>query len=116
MAAGSARGARGREVPIAERADGPYQPRRPEREFAGGGFTEPRGSRVGFRELFVGCHQDGRPKYAGEDGTGFARCTLLEPRGRLDPLRVPRWPFDGPVRAGARGTEPKPAARIAFTE
>ncbi|MEU7057938.1 non-homologous end-joining DNA ligase [Streptomyces sp. NPDC046197] len=119
--------AHGGEGLIAKRADSSYRPGRSGdwlklkceqgQEFVVGAFTEPAGSRVGLDALLLGYYADGRLRYAGKVGTGFDRRTLLSPRERLDALRVPERPFDGPVReARARWVRPEPVAQVAFTE
>jgi DNA ligase D-like protein (predicted ligase) len=78
--------ARGDEGVIAKLADARYAGRRStdwlkfkcvaEQEFVIGGYTTPRGSRVGLGALLVGYHQDGDLVYAGKVGTGFDDATL----------------------------------------
>src|SRR6266581_2903793 len=57
-------------------------------EFVVGGFTDPRGSRVGFGALLVGYYEQADLVFAGKVGTGFDRHMLLDLRGRLDGLEV----------------------------
>jgi len=75
---------------IAKRADSPYRPGRNRdwlkfkclngQEFVIGGYTDPRGSRVGFGALLLGYYDvDGRLRYAGKVGTGFDGCTGSSP-------------------------------------
>jgi DNA ligase D-like protein (predicted ligase) len=47
-----------------------------QQEFVIGGFSEPKGSRIGFGSLLLGYYKDGKFKYAGEVGTGFDNETL----------------------------------------
>ena len=72
---------------IAKRVDSPYRPGRNRdwlkfkclngQEFVIGGYTDPRGSRVGFGALLLGYYRaDRRLHYAGKVGTGFDRRTL----------------------------------------
>jgi ATP-dependent DNA ligase len=77
-------------------------------EFVVGGFTDPRGARVGLGALLVGYYAprlgSGRPEhgskgegddfvFAGKLGTGFDTKLLLELRARLDALTVEKPPF-----------------------
>ena len=78
---------------IAMRADSPYVQRRStdwlkfkcvnRQEFVIGGFTDPRGSRVGFGALLVGYYENGQLRYAGKVGTGYDTHTLLELGAKL---------------------------------
>jgi bifunctional non-homologous end joining protein LigD len=54
-----------------------------EQEFVIGGYTEPRGSRIGFGALLLGYYRGGRLVYAGKVGTGFDRATLRRLRQKL---------------------------------
>ena len=47
-----------------------------EQEFVVGGFTDPKGHRVGFGALLVGYYKAGKLVYAGKVGTGFDDETL----------------------------------------
>ena len=42
-----------------------------EQEFVIGGYTDPRGSRIGFGALLLGYYQGRKLVYAGKVGTGF---------------------------------------------
>ncbi|MGX2998742.1 non-homologous end-joining DNA ligase [Streptomyces sp. JNUCC 64] len=119
--------ARGWEGLIAKRADSHYQPRRSAdwlklkcargQEFVIGGFTEPTGGRAGFGALLLGTYADGALRYAGKVGTGFPERTLVTLRARLEALRVPGSPFDGPVaERRARWVAPELVAQVAFAE
>lgn len=119
--------ARGWEGLIAKRAGSRYQPRRsPDwlklkcslgQEFVVGGWTEPRGSRVGFGALLLGYYEGDKLRYAGKVGTGFDRRTLLALHARLAELRTPTSPFSDRVpEPGARWAEPRLVVQIAFTE
>jgi bifunctional non-homologous end joining protein LigD len=120
---------RGWEGLVAKRADSPYTGRRStdwlklrcsnRQEMVIGGFTDPRGSRVGFGALLVGHHDDGgRLVYAGKVGTGYDTSTLRGLRGRLDALEQPRSPFlHGEGReAGVHWVRPELVAEVEFTE
>ena len=62
-------------------------------EFVVGGFTDPRGARVGLGALLVGYYDRTDFAFAGKVGTGFDTALLLELRKRLDPLAVDNAPF-----------------------
>jgi bifunctional non-homologous end joining protein LigD len=90
-------------------------------EFVIGGFTDPKGSRVGLGALLVGYYSDdGRSLiYAGKVGTGYSRPMLLELRRQLEPLEQGRSPFDQgdpPRGAGVHWVSPALVAEIAFAE
>jgi DNA ligase D-like protein (predicted ligase) len=114
---------------IAKRADAPYQGRRShdwlklkcvaEQEFVIGGYTEPRGSRVGLGALLIGYHDDqGRLRYAGKVGTGYTRAVLVELVERLSALEQDRSPFEvgTPPRAGVHWVRPELVAQVGFAE
>jgi bifunctional non-homologous end joining protein LigD len=90
-------------------------------EFVIGGFTDPKGSRVGFGALLVGYYSDdGRSLvYAGKVGTGYTRTMLLDLRRRLDALQQDRSPFDQgdpPPGVDIHWVKPVLVAEIAFAE
>ena len=90
-------------------------------EFVIGGFTDPKGSRVGLGALLVGYYSDdGRSLvYAGKVGTGFTHPLLLDLRQRLDALQQERSPFDQgdpPRGADVHWVTPALVAEIAFAE
>jgi len=88
-------------------------------EFVVVGFTEPRGSRVGFGALLLAVHdQAGALRYAGKVGTGFSDATLHELRQRLAQLARARPPVIDARRAerGARWVEPRLVAEVEFSE
>jgi bifunctional non-homologous end joining protein LigD len=89
-----------------------------EQEFVGGGYTEPRGSRIGFGALLLGFYCGRRLVYGGKVGTGFDRAMLQRLRKKLAALTTPISPFDGQglPRSGVHWVKPKLVAQIAFTE
>jgi len=122
---------RGQEGIIGKRLNGPYVPGRSRdwvkikclnrQEFVIGGFTEPKGSRVGLGALLVGYYEPGGRTlvYAGKVGTGFDRETLLDLRSRLERLEQRRSPFEKgepPRGPDVHWVEPKLVAEIGFTE
>jgi bifunctional non-homologous end joining protein LigD len=120
--------ARGWEGLIAKRLDAPYTGRRSndwlklkcslEQEFVVGGFTDPKGSRVGFGALLLGYQEGGGLRYAGEVGTGFDRATLLELDARLRALETDVSPFADLVRRpkGVHWVRPEMVAQVGFSE
>jgi bifunctional non-homologous end joining protein LigD len=113
---------------IAKRADSPYTPGRSadwlkfkcsnRQEFVIAGFTEPKGSRVGFGALLLGYYDNGDFRYAGKVGTGFDNALLEELRGRMEQLQRDTPPFsrDEPNGRSARWVEPRLVAEVGFTE
>jgi DNA ligase D-like protein (predicted ligase) len=119
--------AHGWEGVIAKRADAPYRPGRStdwlkfkcvkDQEFVVGGFTEPRGSRIGFGALLVGYYDDGRLRYAGKVGTGYSEATLRKLSAALGELERGRSPFSEPVpERGPRWVEPTLVVAVRFSE
>jgi bifunctional non-homologous end joining protein LigD len=88
-------------------------------ELVVGGFTDPRGSRVGLGALLVGYFDAADFVFAGKVGTGFDRALLRELRARLDKLEIPRPPFTRAVglpRLGAHWVEPEIVIQVGFIE
>jgi bifunctional non-homologous end joining protein LigD len=119
---------RGDEGVIAKLGDGEYEGRRStnwlkfkcvrDQEFVIGGYTPPKGSRVGLGALLLGYHDDGDFVYAGKVGTGFDDATLRSLRDQLSAIERDDAPFSrGLVReAGARWVQPKLVAQVGFSE
>jgi DNA ligase D-like protein (predicted ligase) len=140
---------RGWEGVIAKRADAPYTHARSKdwlkfkcaagQEFVVGGFTDPKGSRVGIGALLVGYFDGPRPEatavesdpgagaplvYAGKVGTGFDRTALLDLERRLRGLERPTSPFASLAGVGLRDAaaaivhwaEPRLVVQVAFSE
>ena len=88
---------------IAKREDSLYENRRSphwlkmkceaSQELVVGGFTAPKGSRVGLGALLVGYFEGEDFVFAGRVGTGFTEKLLTDLRSRLDAIEVPRSPF-----------------------
>ena len=120
---------KGWEGVIAKRADSPYVHHRStdwlkfkcvnQQELVIGGYTEPKGSRIGFGALLLGYFEDDELRYAGKVGTGFDE-ELLESLGeKLESLERKRCPFAEPPQDAGQGTHwvtPKLVGEIAFTE
>jgi ATP-dependent DNA ligase len=120
--------AEGWEGVIAKRRDSLYEHRRSphwlkmkceaSQELVVGGFTEPKGSRVGLGALLVGYYDGDNFVYAGRVGTGFDTQLLTELRARLEPLIIPKPPFtsgDNLPRDG-RWVKPEVVVQVAFME
>ena len=121
--------AQGWEGVIAKRRDSKYEHRRSpywvkmkceaSQELVVGGFTDPRGSRVGLGALLVG-HWDGDDfVFAGRVGTGFDTRLLEQLRARLDAIEIPKPPFTratGLPRLRAHWVRPEIVVQVAFIE
>ncbi|HEY7045634.1 MAG TPA: non-homologous end-joining DNA ligase [Jatrophihabitantaceae bacterium] len=119
---------RGDEGVIAKRAASKYEGRRSanwlkfkcvrDQEFVIGGYTTPKGSRVGLGALLVGYHDGGDLVYAGKVGTGFDEATLRRLHDRLAAAEQDTPPFTrGRVREPeARWVRPTLVAQIGFSE
>jgi bifunctional non-homologous end joining protein LigD len=122
-------GREGWEGVIAKRRDSRYEPRRSPhwlkmkceitQKFVVGGFTDPRGSRVGLGALLIGHFDGGGLVFAGKVGTGLDTAMLRSLRARLDALAIDRPPFDRAVglpRLHAHWTRPEVMVEVAFIE
>jgi ATP-dependent DNA ligase len=87
-------------------------------ELVVGGFTEPKGSRVGLGALLVGYYDGEEFVYAGRVGTGLDTQLLTDLRRRFEPLIIPKPPFtsgDNLPRDG-RWVKPEVVVQVAFME
>jgi bifunctional non-homologous end joining protein LigD len=114
---------------IAKRRDSPYEHRRSPhwlkmkceatQELVVGGFTDPRGKRVGLGALLVGYYDGDDLVFAGKVGTGFDTQMLLDLRRRLDAIEIAKTPFTratGLPRLGAHWVRPEVVVQVAFIE
>jgi ATP-dependent DNA ligase len=114
---------------VAKRRDSPYEHRRSPhwlkmkceatQELVLGGFTDPRGKRVGLGALLVGYFEGEDFVFAGKVGTGLDTKRLLELRARLDGLEIAAPPFTraaGLPRLGAHWVRPAVVVQVAFIE
>lgn len=121
--------AEGWEGVIAKRLDSVYEHKRSKhwlkmkcelaRDFVVGGFTDPRGARVGLGALLVGCFEGEDFVFAGKVGTGFDTDLLNELRTRLDALEVEKTPFTkatGLPRLRQHWVKPRIVVHVAFIE
>jgi bifunctional non-homologous end joining protein LigD len=120
--------AQGWEGVVAKRAASPYVSRRSRdwlkikcvqrQELVVGGFTEPKGTRVGLGALLVGYYDDGELRYAGKVGTGFSQRVLRSLRDHLDGLAQPQSPFaeDRIPERDPHWVRPELVAEVSFSE
>ncbi len=118
----------GLEGVIGKRRDAPYVSRRSpawiklkcgkRQEFVIGGYTDPRGARVGLGALLLGVHGDGQLRFAGSVGTGFDDRTLSELKTKLDALASTERPFapNADLPRGAHWVRPELLAEVSFGE
>lgn len=119
---------RGLEGLIGKRADAPYASTRSatwiklkctrRQEFVVGGYTDPKGSRVGFGSLLLGVHDAaGNLVYSGSVGTGFDDKLLRSLLAKLKALGTDKDPFhDRPRDVKGHWVRPKLVAEVAFSE
>jgi ATP-dependent DNA ligase len=82
-----------------------------------GGYTDPKGERIGFGALLVGYYDAGKLIYAGKAGTGYDTTTLRRLGKQLSQLENTHCPFaDAAVRGHIHWTKPQLVAQIAFAE
>ncbi len=119
--------AHGGEGLIAKRAAARYQKGRSrdwlkmkcvrEQEFVVGGWTDPRGSRVGVGALLLGYWEDGELRYAGKVGTGLDDFTLRMLLRELERRRRGSSPFAGPPpERRAHWAEPELVVQVGYGE
>jgi bifunctional non-homologous end joining protein LigD len=113
---------------IAKRSDSLYEHRRSPhwlkmkceatQELVIGGFTEPRGSRVGLGALLVGYFKGEDFCFAGRVGTGFSAKLLVDLRTRLDALELSQTPFTDAIGLPRRAhwVRPEIVVQVAFME
>lgn len=89
-----------------------------EQELVIGGYSDPKGTRIGFGALLLGYYEGGKLKYAGEVGTGFNQQMLEGLHRRLSRLERAEPPFESDrlPRSGVHWVRPSLVAEIAFTE
>jgi bifunctional non-homologous end joining protein LigD len=121
--------AEGWEGVIAKRRGSPYEHRRSPhwlkmkieatQELVVGGFTEPRGKRVGLGALLVGYHDGADLVFAGKVGTGLDTAMLLDLRARLGAMEIEAAPFTravGRPRERIHWVRPELVVQVAFME
>lgn len=82
------------------------------------GFTEPRGSRVGFGALILGKYIDGKLIYSGHTDTGFNRESILELHERLKKIILKNSPFESKPKTNmpVTWTKPELVCEIKYSE
>ena len=88
-----------------------------EQEMVIGGFTNPKGSRIGFGSLLLGYYEDGKFLYSGKVGTGFNEESLKDMYEKLIALEQKTSPFEvKPKEPGAHWVKPELIAQIKYSE
>jgi bifunctional non-homologous end joining protein LigD len=87
-------------------------------ELVVGGFTDPKGSRVGLGALLVGYFEGPDLVFAGKVGTGFDAKLLRELRARLEPSEVEVPPFTkgAGLPRKAHWVRPEIVVQVSFIE
>ncbi|MEO8523613.1 MAG: DNA ligase D [Caldimonas sp.] len=113
---------------IGKRADSPYVSRRSptwiklkctqRQEFVIGGWTDPKGSRVGVGSLLLGTHDEsGHLRFAGAVGSGFDDKTLASLKQALDAVASDTAPFFEKARdVKGHWVLPRLVAEVSFGE
>ncbi|WP_414707038.1 non-homologous end-joining DNA ligase [Salinisphaera sp.] len=112
---------------IAKQADSCYRGSRSRRwlklkcqagqELVIGGFTEPRGERIGLGALLMGYYEGDALRYAGRVGTGFSDAELRRLHRELSKIERRQPAFvDPPNEPGLHWVMPEHVAEIEFTE
>lgn len=118
---------KGLEGVIAKKADSKYQSKRTRnwlkfkctrrQELVIGGYTKPKGSRVGFGALLVGYYTKGGLKYAGKIGTGYDTALLTSLGKRLEKMERESCPFmERPRAKDIHFVRPSLVCEVGFTE
>jgi bifunctional non-homologous end joining protein LigD len=89
-----------------------------EQEVVIGGYTDPKGSRVGFGALLVGYYKGKRLKYAGMVGTGYDDELLRDLGKKLRKIEKDDPPFskDSLPKKNVHWVKPKLVGQVGFTE
>ncbi len=114
---------------IAKRKNSSYQPSvrsrdwlkiktKMRQEFVIGGFTEPRGGRLGFGALLIGYYEKGKFVYAGHVGGGFNVSLLKKLYQQMTRLKRQKCPFVNEPKPNTPVTwiQPKLICEVAFAE
>src|SRR5262249_29775136 len=97
-----------------------------DQEFVVGGYTSPKGSRIGLGALLIGYYEGRDLVYAGKVGTGFDEATLRSLHQHLSRIEQDTTPFNHPFNhpfnrplvrdPEARWVRPELVVQIGFTE
>jgi bifunctional non-homologous end joining protein LigD len=88
-------------------------------EFVIGGYTDPKGSRIGIGSLLLGVHDDqGDLVYAGKVGTGFNDRSLADMLARLQKIEIDQRPFKNKTEdeRNAHWVKPTLVAEVTYSE
>lgn len=89
-------------------------------EFVIGGYTEPKGERIGFGALLIGYYQGNKLRYAGRVGTGYDDTFLDEFHGKMKSITRKTSPFENFDEKAAGDditwVRPRYVGEIGFTE
>ncbi|MEO6561433.1 MAG: DNA ligase D [Nitrosospira sp.] len=88
-------------------------------EFVIGGYTEPKGARIGIGSLLLGFYDEEKKlRYAGNVGTGFSDKTLRELKAKLDKVGSDQNPFTKAtgIARNVHWVKPELVAEVSFGE
>lgn len=86
-------------------------------EFVIGGFTGPKGQRIGFGALLIGYYKDGKLRYAGKVGTGYSDKQLKEMSSELKKIETGESPYGEAVdEDNVYWVKPEKVCEVGFTE
>jgi bifunctional non-homologous end joining protein LigD len=83
-----------------------------------GGYTDPKGTRLGLGALLVGYYEGNQLRYAGKVGTGFNKDMLMDLLTRLQQIEAKKSPFSEESERGddVHWVKPTMIAEIGFSE
>jgi len=90
-----------------------------QQEFVIGGYTEPKGERLGFGSLLIGYYEQKKLKYAGKVGTGFTDDFLKWLSQKMQKIENSHCPFSNYDESDNREVtwiKPELVGEIGFTE
>lgn len=88
-----------------------------QQELVIGGYTDPKGERIGFGALMLGYYKNGGFRYAGQVGTGFDDNLLRDLHSKLSNIERKTSPFEEEIKdKDVHFVTPKYVAEIGFTE
>lgn len=86
-------------------------------EFVIGGWTDPKGGRLGIGSLLLGYYKDKKFIYAGKVGTGFNAKSLKDIKSQLQKLSQAKSPFDvrSPKASDINWVKPIKVCEVSFS-
>jgi bifunctional non-homologous end joining protein LigD len=88
-----------------------------QQEFVIGGYTDPKGERVGFGAILIRYYEDDKLRYAGKVGTGYDDETLRDLKKKFKRRRRSTTPFKPDLDVkNVRWIKPDLVAEVGFTE